>query len=116
MSQEVIVIVALVIFGLVFGFLTARSSHQRDTVHGGMMAQFFQYIASALWATLTPTVLTSVIVLDVPLLQALLIAVAMLAIAFLATLLHAVFEKPALDKLEQEDRGWTAQDAVSSGL
>jgi hypothetical protein len=46
-----------------------------------------------------------------------LIAVVMIAIAFIFLIPYAFAEKPALDKLaKQEDRGWTKEDAETSGL
>ena len=37
--------------------------------------------------------------------------------ALIFMLIYAVLEKPALDKLaNQEDRGWTREDAETSGL
>lgn len=117
MTMEIIII-GLVVFGLSVGILTARSSNRREVIRGGVMAQIFNYIACSLWTVVTPTVLISVLVLHVPILQALGIGFALVGCAFLSTMVYAVFEAPALARHEQmrKDEGWTAKDAMTSGL
>lgn len=116
-QQDLIAIVGLVIFGLVFGALTARSSEKREAIQSRGAAQVFHYLACALWATVTPTVLVSVLVLELGLLPALGIAFSMVGVAYIMLILFAMLEQPALVRIQQqEDSGWTEADARSSGL
>ncbi|QPC80987.1 hypothetical protein G4Y79_14875 [Phototrophicus methaneseepsis] len=117
MSREAIAILGLVIFGLIFGYFTSRSSQKREAIYSGPIAQVFHYLASSLLCTLTPTILVSVIVLHVGFIRAVLIALAMFILALILLLPYALLEKPAIeDREKQDDRGWTREDAISSGL
>lgn len=116
-ERTLFAIVFLVAFGLIFGAITARFSLQREAVHGGAIAHLFHYLAASIWAALVPTVLVSVIVLRLHLLQALGIVVILVLITLLLLFPYAAAEKPHLERLAQrEDRGWTEEDARTSGL
>lgn len=110
-------IVLLVAFGLIFGYRTWRSSHKRETSSATGIAQVFHYLASGIMATVTPTVLTCVIIFETGLIPAVLVGVAMFIIALLLLIPYAIFEKSAQDRAAAKlDRGWTREDALSSGL
>jgi len=119
MSRELLFIAFMVIFGIVFGWLTHKAAIKREKITTkSPLALTFHYLASAIMAALTPGVLGMVIFLNISLLNALLIAVGMFAIAFLFMLPFANFEQPALTqaRIAQEERGWTEKDARESGL
>jgi hypothetical protein len=119
MGKEQIVLLVGLAFAVVFGFLTARSSNRREKIYGGLLAQIFHYIGAGSFVAVLPVVLTSLIVgggfkLAFPL------GIGFLATSLIALVVFAIFERPALEAakrtLEAEDRGWTKEDAISSGL
>ena len=119
MSRELLFIAFMVVFGVVFGWLTHKAAIKREKITTkDPLALTFHYLACAIMAALTPGVLGMIIFLHIPLPTALLIAVAMFAVAFLLMLPFANAEQPALvqARAAQEERGWTEKDARESGL
>jgi hypothetical protein len=118
MSRELVVLVGLLLFGAYFGFRTAQASGRRSKIYGSHpVARFFHYVACGILASVTPFVLSSVFVLHLPLLQAVLTAVSFFAVALVMLIPFAFFEKPYVEEAKRaKDRGWTAQDAKTSGL
>ena len=126
-SVLVIAILALVIFGLVAGFFVARHSQNRQPIHGGIGAKALNFVASALLISLAPTMLTMIFIVhpdplyigDIRLpsiLVLVLIALCLMGSALLMLLPYAVIESNTRPPVTEEDRGWTEQDARSSGL
>ncbi|MCU0513976.1 MAG: hypothetical protein MUE40_15575 [Anaerolineae bacterium] len=128
-NVDLLSILGLVIFGLVFGVLTARSSNKREKLRGGAVARFFHFSACALMAALTPAVLVMAVFMHpewvtiggisiAPIVQMLGIAVALAALAVLLLIPYALLEQPARAAWEQQqiDQGWTEKDARTSGL
>lgn len=128
-NTDIIAFTGLVIFGLVFGTFTARSSNKREKIRGGQVAEIFNYLACSIMAALTPTILTLVIVIHPtwqqiagiavsPFMQLIGVAVLMFATANLLLIPYAIAEKPAVDayQLAKADAGWTEKDARESGL
>lgn len=104
-------------FAVIFGFLTARSSNKREKIYAGPLAHIFHYIGAGSFTGVLPVVLASLIVgggfeLAFPL------GVIFVLVSLGALVLFAVVEKPARDEAlrNAKDRGWTKEDAVSSGL
>lgn len=94
----------------------ARRSNQLDKVHGGLLAQVFHFIAAAVYVGVLPAALLGSILVG-PLALGIPLALGLLAVALVSLLLYAVFERPARRALKpQEERGWTAEDALKSGL
>lgn len=116
MSTE-LAIVALVAIGVIFGSFVARSSNRREAIRGGAMARGSNFVSAALMAAVTPSVICSATVLELGILRALLVAVVMVALAVVALIPYAIAEIPAIEAAaQQEDVGWTEQDARTSGL
>lgn len=131
-------ILVLIVLGLFVSIKTAQGSSNREKIHGGAMSQIGNYVASAMIAMLAPTVLCNIFFIHPTFLATFLgeeilmpglgwnvtklahvvvIAVVMIAIAIIFLLPYALAEKPQLEKLkQQEDKGWTREDAESSGL
>lgn len=123
MDSTSIWIIVLVAFALIAGYYVARSAARREAVHGGALGHAANYAASALLIAIAPTVLCSVLVIhptfiaNSTILSAVFIAVVMIVLALLFLLPYAALAKPTLDKLtQQEDTGWTEEDARTSGL
>jgi hypothetical protein len=126
-----IYILILVVMGLGVAYTTSRSSNKREKLHGGTASQVLNYLASGLLAMLAPTVLCNVVFIHpnflgtvapfgwniTAFIHALVIALIMVGIALLLLMPLAAIEKPFLDKLaKREDKGWTKEDAETSGL
>lgn len=131
---DAIWVLILVVLGLFVSIKTAQGSNNREKIQGGTVAKVGNYVASAMIAMLAPTVLCNIFFIHptflgetvlmpglgwniTKLAHVVVIAVVMIAIAFIFLLPYALAEKPALDKLKnQEDKGWTREDAETSGL
>jgi hypothetical protein len=131
---DTIWVLILIISGLAIGYMTARGSNNREKIHGGAVAHIGNYVASAMIAMIAPTVLCNIFFIhpiflgeeilfpglgwDVSkLAHILLIAVVMVGTALIFLIPYAIAEKPKLEAIkQQEDRGWTKEDAETSGL
>ncbi len=116
MTAQQIVYVAGVAFSVIFGYFTARSANRREAVYGGPPAQAAHYVAAAAMTGLPLTVLATAITSG--LLAAVSTALVFLAFTWGGLLTFAYFEGPAREAAlaAQTDRGWTEEDARSSGL
>lgn len=126
MDTQQIIIVLIVLLGLGFGSRMARNSLRSKPIHNGV-ARVLHYLAAALMTAVTPTVLLNVIFMRIGFVDAagehwnvivstVLVILAMVAATLLLLLVHAILEKPILDQQVDADRGWTEEDARTSGL
>jgi hypothetical protein len=116
MDRAQIVLLATLIFAVLASFPVARQSRKKDAVHGGLLAGLFHHIGVAAYLAVLPSALIGSIVIG-PLEFGIPVAITCLALAVAALLLYAVFERPArANQTSIEDRGWTEQDARTSGL
>jgi hypothetical protein len=131
---DTIWILILIGLGLVLAYRTAQGSNNREKIQGGAIAQIGNYVASAMLAMLAPVVLANIFFIQptflgteilLPVLawditkfaHVLVIAVVMVGIAVIFLIPYAIAEKPKLEALKQgENRGWTREDAETSGL
>ena len=116
MTTEQVVIGFLIVFGVVVGYVIAHRTEAKSPIHGGGIAWLCNYIASALIVSLPLTVILSIFALEMHAVRVIIMAIGMLALAFVILIVYAVVEKPYLEQSLQEDRGWTEEDARSSGL
>jgi len=129
--NDTIYVLILVGLGLLVAFMTSRSANNREKTHSGGVANIFNFLASGLIAMLAPTVLCSIFFIHpnflgtvapfgfniTPLAHAVLIALVMIGLAIICLIPYAILEKPHLDRIsEEEDKGWTREDAETSGL
>jgi len=116
-QTELTTYAVLVIAALFLGTLAARSSSKREAILSGSPANIFHFLANAIMSVVTLTVLASVFVLRLDLLTIVLTIVGMVVVTLILLMIYAAFEKPALEKkAHEEDRGWTEEDARTSGL
>ena len=113
---NIIAIGFLIAFGLFFGYRTAQSSKKREALQGGALSELFHFLAAAIMATLTPTILISIFVFRLGLLELVMLALGLFGLSLGFSFLHAIAEKPALQPAPPDDRGWTEEDARTSGL
>ncbi|MBL8163615.1 MAG: hypothetical protein JNJ61_16640 [Anaerolineae bacterium] len=116
MDRAQVVLLITVVFAVLASFPVARQSRKKDAVHGGLLAGLFHHIGVGAYLAILPAALVGSIIVG-PLEFGIPVALTSLAIAVLALLLYAIFEQPARVGLAaSEDRGWTEQDARTSGL
>lgn len=129
--NDSIYVLILVGLGLFIAYRTSQSANNREKTHSGGIANVFNFVAAGLIAMLAPTVLCSIFFIHPDFLgevtlggfnltvlaHAVLIAVTMIIVALILLIPYAILEKPHLAKLAQkEDKGWTREDAETSGL
>ncbi len=120
---------ALIGIALYLGWLAHKRSLSQQPIHGGPLANLFNIVSAACLAAILPTVLMMVIVWHPEHVQALgiiwhplVLAVLLLgAGSLLFACLHALCEREPLARAQrqaalQASRGWTEEDAKSSGL
>ena len=130
MNDSIYVLILLGL-GLFIAYRTSQSANNREKTQSGGIANVFNFVASGLIAMLAPTVLCSIFFIHPDFLgevnlggvnltvfaHAILIALTMIGVALILLVPYAILEKPHLDKLAQsEDKGWTREDAETSGL
>ena len=122
-------LVALVVIVLRLGWLVHQRSVSQNAIHGGALSQLFSLLSGMCFIAILPTICMSVIVLHPDMMSAagltwnpILLIVVTLGLGSLAfALLHAIFERVPLQRAQREAaaidaRGWTEQDAKTSGL
>lgn len=100
-------------FGLVLGGFTARSSARREKIYGGRAALAFHYIGASAVTGVLPVVIASLI-LGGGFGTAFPLALSFMLTGFLALVIFAVIEQPA--RSSHLAKGWTEQDARTSGM
>ncbi|MXX83354.1 MAG: hypothetical protein F4Y70_07815 [Chloroflexi bacterium] len=127
--ERSIALAALVLIALRLGWLVHGRSVVRQPVHGGALSLAFNYLSCACFVAILPTALMTVLVLHPPLVELagiiwspLLLAITALGLGSLFfAVLHALIERAPLKRAQakladSESRGWTEQDARTSGL
>ena len=128
-TDQALGLLALLAIALRLGWIVHGRSAARDAIHGGVLSSAFNYLSATCFVAILPTVLMTVLVLHPPPVELagivwspLLLEVAALGLGSLAfSLLHALVERGPLMRAQaemarQESRGWTEQDARTSGL
>jgi len=111
---QIIILITLVIVAI--GALpVSRKSRSKSPIYGGTPAEFFHFLGSAAYVGVLPagllgTLFVGFLRLGLPL------ALTYLGIAVACLFIYAFFERNARKGITVEDRGWTAEDARSSGL
>lgn len=110
------ILVSLVVAVALGPFIASRAA-QRVPIHGGIVAYGLHLVASIALMGALPGVIAS-LVLGGGFKTAFPVALTFIFGSLLILVMFAIIEKPALDKasIPQEDRGWTAEDARTSGL
>lgn len=112
-SLTLLIVLALI---AVFCVPLARTSSRRDKIYGGAAAQIFHFIGAASYVGVFPSALFGSFLVG-PLELGIPLALGFLGITLVSLLLYAVFEQPAKAKRQPaKDQGWTAEDALKSGL
>ncbi len=129
MEFKMLVLAALVALILRLGWVIHRRSLQREPVHGGGIAAFFNFLSGMCFVAMLPTVCASVLFLHPELVEIsgitvnplVLIVVGLSLASLLSSFLFALVEKAPAEHARREmtqtqSLGWTEQDAKSSGL
>lgn len=120
MNNEPLVWGITIVFALIFGTLTARSSMRREKIHGGTVAIIFNWIASVVMLMVLPLILGSIFI-GHNAGYGIVIGLLLIGVCGILLVIFAVFEKAPRDAylktlIPKEDKGWTAEDALKSGL
>ena len=122
-------LLALVAIVLRLGLLVHRRSGADKPIHGGALSQMLNFLSGLCFVAILPTVCLSVLILHPEAVRfagitwhpILFIVLALGLGSFAFALLHAAFERAPLQRAQQaadaiKARGWTEQDAKTSGL
>ena len=126
---KLLTLIALVAIVLRLGLLVHRRSGADKPIHGGALSQALNLLSGLCFVAILPTVCLSVLILHPEALSfagitwhpILFIVLSLGLGSFAFALLHAIFERAPLQRAEREAatseaRGWTEQDAKTSGL
>ena len=124
-----ITLIVLVAIGLRLGLLVHQRSGVNKTIHGGALSQLLNLLSGMCFVAILPTVCLSVLILHPEALSfggltwhpILFIVISLGLGSFVFALLHALVERAPLQRAELEAaaveaRGWTEEDAKTSGL
>lgn len=103
-------------FGLVMGVFTSRSSTKRDPIYGGAAPKAVHYITASTVTAMPVTIIAAAI--SNGLLFAVFVALGFAAVLWSSALIFAALERPSREAAlaKQTERGWTEEDARTSGL
>ncbi|MCY4061052.1 MAG: hypothetical protein OXG53_01650 [Chloroflexi bacterium] len=122
-------LIALVAIVLRLGLLVHQRSDTNNPIHGGALSQLLNLLSGMCFVAILPTVCLSVLILHPEALNfagltwhpILFIVISLGLGSFVFALLHALVERAPLQRAEREAaaieaRGWTEEDAKTSGL
>jgi hypothetical protein len=116
MDRSLLTLIIALGLAAVFCVPAARRSIAREKIHGGSVAESFHLAGVFAYLAVLPSALCGSFLVG-PLEFGIPLALGFLALALLALFGYGVIERPARAKVTPtEDRGWTAEDARSSGL
>ena len=126
---KLLTLIALVAIVLRLGLVVHRRSGADKPIHGGALSQALNLLSGLCFVAILPTVCLSVLILHPEAVSfagitwhpILFIVLSLGLGSFAFALLHAIFERAPLRRAEREAaaseaRGWTEQDAKTSGL
>lgn len=106
-----------VVFAVILGPLLTRSSIRRKPIYGNIVAQLLHFVGATAMVAVVPAIIAALLfgggfALAFP------FALTLVLTSLFSLVLFAIVEKPAAQAHErsQEERGWTEEDARSSGL
>jgi len=116
MPAQYIALIVGILFGLGVGVLTARASQRRDPIYGGGAAHALHYLTASMSTAMPVTVLACLFTGGF--LYALTVAVSLLVVMYAFAMGFAAAERAPRQRALQlrAARGWTEEDARTSGL
>lgn len=124
-----LVLIALVALVLRLGLLVHQRSAANKAIHGGPLSQLLNLLSGMCFVAILPTVCLSVLALHPEAVSfagltwhpILFIVISLGLGSFIFALLHAIVERAPLQRAQREAadhsaRGWTEEDAKTSGL
>jgi hypothetical protein len=112
MTRPEIVYLIIAVTVLLLTIPTARASIRKRRIYGGTPSQLFHTLGVAFYVAVLPAGICGTALVGfgfgLPLL------LVFLGLAFVALLIFAVFERPTIPA--EINRGWTEEDARTSGL
>lgn len=115
-DRTLITVLLIVALAALMSVPAFRGSLRRDPVRGGVLAQIFHLLGVLAYCSVLPTALVGSILLG-PFRFGIPMALSILMVSLVMLFLYGVFERPARARMVPvEDHGWTAEDALKSGL
>ncbi len=115
MDSSLIALLIIIASMVIFSVPVARRSSHRNKIYGGGIAKAFHFVAITAYVGVLPAFLCGSFLAG-PKAFGLPVGFALLVIAFASLIIHAVAERPSRVNVSSEDRGWTEEDARTSGL
>lgn len=122
-------LLVLIVIALRLGWLVHQRSIARQPIRGGGMSELFSFLSGLCFVAILPSILMSILVLHPEAVELagltwhpLILTVVSLGLgSFVFAFIHALFERAPLERALQAEasrgtRGWTEEDARSSGL
>lgn len=126
---KILGMLALILIALRLGWLVHQRSIERKPIRGGGISGLFSFLSGLCFVAILPSILMSILVLHPEAVQLagmtwhplILLVLALGLGSFVFAFFHALFERGPLERALQseasrETRGWTEEDARSSGL
>jgi uncharacterized membrane protein YdjX (TVP38/TMEM64 family) len=116
MEAKFIALISGLLFGLIVGVFTERSSARREAIYGGNSARMLHYVTSSAVTAMPVTIIACAITGG--LLFAVFVALGLAATLWGSALGFAAVEYPMRQQAlkSKQDQGWTEEDARTSGL
>jgi hypothetical protein len=92
-----------------------RTSEKHENIYGGTPEKVFHYLGASLFIAALPSALLELLARQ-GFGSALIASLSLVALSLIALFIYALFERPALDRRQPADEGWTAEKARTSGL
>ena len=129
MDTNTIGLIVLVLLVLGLGYQVNQHSLKREPVYGGTPSIIFNFLSGLFFVAILPTVCMSILVLHPSMVDVagitfnpILLAIIVLSLlSLISAVLFAIVEKTPLkeamaEKAKHEAKGWTEEDAKTSGL
>ncbi|MEZ4667052.1 MAG: hypothetical protein R3E39_03885 [Anaerolineae bacterium] len=112
-ASQVVIIAFLI--GITLSFSVARRSERVEKIYGGLSARIFHHLAIIGYVSVLPAAFFGSLLVG-PFKFGIPFAFVCLFVSFLCFGLYGLVERPARIGVIIEDRGWTEEDARTSGL
>ena len=116
MPNHILALVIGLSIGLILGIFTARSSMNRDPIYGGAPSKTLHYVMASIVTAMPITIVSCAITGG--LVYAITVAVTLTATLWSTAYIFGSIERPIREQAlaSQAEKGWTEEDARTSGL
>lgn len=115
MDRSLLTLIIALGLGIILSFPAVRRSIKKEKIRGGTAAQLFHHLGVVTYIAVLPSALCGSFLVG-PWVFGIPLALTFLLLTAFNMIMFAVAERPARIGLAEEDRGWTEEDARSSGM